>query len=138
MYTGDVEEQLRQKFERLRPFFDEKLRRLAAANEAMTLGYGGIAMVSRASGLSEPTIRAGIVELAQPDSVVADRIRRPGAGRKSLAGRDPTLVADLDRLIAPTTRGDPECPLRVFNHHDVLKKSMSIWLLSTFGAGCVG
>ena len=107
MYTGDVEEQLRQKFERLRPFFDEKLRRLAAANEAMTLGYGGIAMVSRASGLSEPTIRAGIVELAQPDSVVADRIRRPGAGRKSLAGRDPTLVADLDRLIAPTTRGDP-------------------------------
>ena len=112
MYTGDIEEQLRQKFERMRPFMDEKLRRLAAANEAMTLGYGGIAMVSRASGLSIPTVRAGLEELAQPAEVVRDRVRRPGGGRKTVVEQDPTIMEDLDRLIAPATRGDPEPPLR--------------------------
>jgi hypothetical protein len=78
MYTDDIEEQLRQKFRRLEPFLDEKVRRLAAANEALALGFGGIAMVARASGLSVPTIRAGIAELDAPDTVVPDRIRRPG------------------------------------------------------------
>ena len=112
MYTGDIEAQLRHKFRRLAPFLDEKLRRLAAANEALTLGYGGIAIVARATGLSEPTIRAGMVELAEPDTVPSDRIRRPGAGRKLLVDKDPTLLDHLDALIAPATRGDPECPLR--------------------------
>jgi hypothetical protein len=112
MYTDDIEEQLRQKFRRLEPFLDEKVRRLAAANEALALGFGGIAMVARASGLSVPTIRAGIAELEAPDTVVADRIRRPGAGRKTVVDQDPTVLEDLDKLIAPATRGDPECPLR--------------------------
>ena len=112
MYTGDIEEQLRQKFQRVGPFLNEKVRRLVVASEAMALGYGGIAMAARATGLSEPTIRAGVGELAQPDAVPHDRIRRPGGGRKTVTDRDPTVLADLDRLIAPATRGDPESPLR--------------------------
>ena len=112
MYTGDIEEQLRQKFERMRPFLDEKVRRLTAANEAMAVGYGGIAMVSRASGLSIPRIRAGLEELARPDEVVQDRVRRPGGGRKTIVEQDPSVREDLDRLISPATRGDPENPLR--------------------------
>lgn len=110
--TGDIEEQLRQKFERMRPFLDEKVRRLVAANEAMALGYGGISMVSRASGLSIPTIRTGLEELAQPDEVVQHRVRRPGGGRKTVVEHDPSIRDDLDRLISPATRGDPENPLR--------------------------
>ena len=87
MYTGDIEAQLRHKFRRLAPFLDEKLRRLAAANEALTLGYGGIAIVARATGLSEPTIRAGMVELAEPDTVPSDRIRRTRRGPETLGGQ---------------------------------------------------
>ncbi len=112
MYTGDIEEQIRQKFERLRPVADEKMRRLMAASEAMAIGYGGIAMVSRASGLSQPTIRAGMAELADPRLVVLGRVRRLGGGRKSVRAGDPTILEDLDRLISPATRGDPENPLR--------------------------
>ncbi len=112
MYTGDIEEQIRQKFQRLRPFADEKMRRLMAASEAMVIGYGGIAMVSRASGLSQPTIRVGMAELADPHLVVRDRVRHLGGGRKSMRTSDPTILEDLDRLISPATRGDPENPLR--------------------------
>ena len=112
MYTGDIKDRLRQKFQQIFPFLDEKLRRLVAGSEAIALGYGGIVMVARASGLSEPTVRAGMREIGEPDAVPHDRIRRPGAGRKSLVETDPTLLADLDVLIDPATRGDPECPLR--------------------------
>ncbi len=112
MYTQDSEDRLRQKFQQIFPFLDEKLRRLVAGSEAITLGYGGIVMVARASGLSEPTVRAGMREIGEPDVVPLDRIRRPGAGRKPLIEKDPTLLADLDGLIDPATRGDPECPLR--------------------------
>ena len=110
--TQDMEDKIRKKYGRLAPFLDEKLRRLMAASEAWALGYGGIALVSRATGLSIPTIRTGLAELEDPDTIIGDRIRRPGAGRKPLVETDPTLLADLDALIEPATRGDPECPLR--------------------------
>ena len=112
MYTQDIEDRLRQNFQQIFPFLDEKLRRLVAGSEALTLGYGGIVMVARASGLSEPTVRAGMREIGEPDVVPLGRIRRPGTGRKSVIEKDPTLLADLDGLIAPATRGEPECPLR--------------------------
>ena len=107
-----MEDKIRKKYGRLAPFLDEKLRRLMAASEAWALGYGGIALVSRATGLSIPTIRTGLAELEDPDTIIGDRIRRPGAGRKPLVETDPTWLADLDALIEPATRGDPECPLR--------------------------
>ena len=98
MYTGDIEEQIRQKFQRLRPFADEKMRRLMAASEAMVIGYGGIAMVSRASGLSQPTIRVGMAELADPHLVVRDRVRHLGGGRKSMRTDGLVVVTPIERL----------------------------------------
>jgi hypothetical protein len=83
-----------------------------AANEAIGLGYGGVSMVHRACGLSRKAIVKGMGEIQAGDSVVAGRIRRPGAGRKNLTVSDPTLAEALNSLIDGGTRGDPESPLR--------------------------
>jgi len=92
---------------------DERGRRAVAAAEALALGWGGITAVARATGLAPQTIRLGIAELrgAIP-SAGPGRIRRPGGGRTKVVARDPTVRADLERLVEPVTRGDPESPLR--------------------------
>jgi transposase len=92
---------------------DERGRRAVAAAEALAWGRGGIAAVARATGLSPQTIRSGIKELRGAIPVAAPgRVRRPGGGRKKTVARDPTVREDLERLVEPTTRGDPESPLR--------------------------
>jgi len=103
---------LRQKFASVWSLLDERTRRLMAASEARTLGYGGISQVRRACGLSRKAIAKGMREIEEGTSVPPGRIRRPGAGRKKLIIHDPRLPAALDRLIDPETRGDPESPLR--------------------------
>jgi len=103
---------VRQKFESLAPALNERSRRLLAAAEARALGHGGIATVSRATGIGRSTIEQGLRELDAPDPLPADRIRRRGAGRKRKTILDPALQDDLDRLVAPLTRGDPMSPLR--------------------------
>jgi hypothetical protein len=102
---------LRRKFSDLWPLLDERSRRLMAANEARALGYGGIAKVRRACGLSRKAITKGICEIAD-GSTMPGRIRRSGAGRKNIVVRDPKLLSSLEHLIEPETRGDPESPLR--------------------------
>ena len=107
----NAEISLRRKFSGVWPLLDERGRRLMAASEALCLGYGGISRIRRACGLSRKAIAKGIGEIA--DGVaMPGRIRRPGAGRKSIVERDPRLLALLERLIEPETRGDPESPLR--------------------------
>lgn len=91
---------------------DERTRRLMAANEARALGHGGIAQVSRACGLSRKAIAKGIEEIEAGVVLPPGRIRQPGAGRKSITTHDSRLLAALERLIEPETRGDPESPLR--------------------------
>ena len=94
---------------------DERLRRQWAATEARDLGRGGVTLVARATGLSRTTITAGLHELDQPASqrmAEADRIRRPGGGRRPLKETDDGLLAALESLIEPTTRGDPQSSLR--------------------------
>ncbi|MFB3095795.1 MAG: ISAzo13 family transposase [Candidatus Acidiferrales bacterium] len=108
---------IERRFRSLAPFLDERMRRLVAAAESEAIGYGGVSRVSRASGVSRRAIRAGVQQLRRGKPWLGDeptprRMRRQGAGRKRAADKDPTLVADLDRLIDPVTRGDPECPLR--------------------------
>ena len=103
------------KFEKLRPFLDERRRRLWAAAEAVALGRGGLTTVAAATGLRRNTIHAGIHELQDPSpaAVALDqRVRAPGAGRKVLTEHDPRLVQDLEALVEPSTRGDPLSPLR--------------------------
>lgn len=93
------------------PQLTERARRLTAAADARLLGHGGVTFIHRASGLSRPTIRSGIRELDEPP-LPEGRIRRSGGGRKPLADHDPVLVADLEALIEPYTKGDPMSPLR--------------------------
>ena len=101
---------IRERFSAVAPFLDERRRRLVAAAEAFAAGYGGIAAVATATGVAASTIGRGLKELARDEP--SARIRRPGAGRKPAIVRDPTLLPDLEALVEPTTRGDPESPLR--------------------------
>lgn len=102
-----------QRYELMASHLNEHQRRLWAGAEAEVLGWGGIGQVSRATGLSRGVVAAGRRELGQPgQGMPGDRVRRPGGGRKRLTVRDPTLKAALERLIEPTTRGEPESPLR--------------------------
>jgi hypothetical protein len=104
---------LARKFEVLARVLDERTRRLVAAAEAQTIGFGGITAVARASGLSRGTVMRGLVELkTAPKSARGQRIRRRGAGRKRTVDRDASLKRDLEALVEPVTRGDPESPLR--------------------------
>jgi len=112
----EVEKAIREKFQRLSPVFDERARRLFVAAEALALGYGGIALVSRATGVAPRTISVGIKEVREMERAGSppqqERIRRPGGGRKKMTSKDPSLLPDLERLIEPVTRGDPQSPLR--------------------------
>jgi hypothetical protein len=94
----------------LSPHLDERQRRLLAGAGAKALGRGGLTALVRATGMSVNTVRRGQVELDQ--APVSGRVRRAGAGRKRATERDPGLLAALDRLVDPATRGDPESPLR--------------------------
>ncbi len=103
---------IRERWLIVRDELDERGRRMWAAAEARSHGWGGIAAVMRATGISENTVRRGIAEVASGERAPAGRVRRPGAGRKPILEVDPTLSADLEALIEPATRGDPESPLR--------------------------
>ena len=103
---------LRKKFAAVWRFLDERTRRIMAANEARVLGYGGISRVRRACGLSRKAIAKGIQEIKIGSLPLGGRIRRAGAGRRKITTRDPQILAALDSLIDPETRGDPESPLR--------------------------
>lgn len=109
---------LQRKYEVLRPHLDEVSLRLCAAADALALGRGGPSLVAKASGLSRTTIYAGLSEFDQTTHALptppkpTGRIRHSGGGRKRLAESDPGLLNDLDKLVDPVTRGDPESPLR--------------------------
>lgn len=103
------------KFESLKSILNERARRLWAASEARELGWGGIAVVQTATGLSHSTIRKGMRQLAEPsqsDPWPVNRSRCQGGGRKGILYDDPEIAQSLESLIDPVTRGDPESPLR--------------------------
>lgn len=110
-----IEENLREKYDAISSLLDERSRRIWAAIESKQLGHGGIAAVSRATGLSITTIYQGLQDLEskeQGGQVLARKaIRSPGGGRKSLVSKDAILLRDLEALVEPVTRGDPESPL---------------------------
>jgi hypothetical protein len=92
---------------------DERSRRPLVAAESKAWRLGGISAVSKATGVSRQVIRQGLGELEQSPTPPVGRIRRPGGGRKKATQKDPTLVADLEKLVEPTTRGGPEVLLAV-------------------------
>jgi len=118
-----AESAIRQRWDVLRGVLDERQRRLLVGVEARVLGRGGISAVAAATGVSRGTVTSGLGEIealtasaaaaaAAADAPRVARMRRPGAGRKKLADKDPTLVPELLALVNPLTRGDPQSPLR--------------------------
>ena len=108
--------QITQRYAQVRGSLNERARRLFVASEAMAHGYGGISVVSRATGVARRTIGVGLAELRQLESGWTPpwgpaRLRKPGAGRKKTTEKDPSLLPDLRTLVESTTRGDPESPL---------------------------
>jgi len=104
---------IRQRYQVLAGVADERVRRLMLAAESLAIGRGGQVAVARATGVSRAMIQRGIREVLEPESQAPKgRIRRPGGGRKAMVVIDPTLRDDLERLVEPTSRGDPESPLR--------------------------
>ena len=100
------------KYRSLSVLMDERMRRQWAAAESRAYGWGGVRAVSVVVGMSPNTIRKGLEELAardeDPDAPVDSALRRTGAGRKKSTDTDPELLHALERLVEPTTRGDPE------------------------------
>ena len=108
---------IRNKYCMLSSVLDEKTRRLWAASEASSVGWGGVSIVSEATGLAHTTIRRGVrdlegVALSTESILEASRIRRAGAGRKRVVETDPQICETLESLIEPATRGDPESALK--------------------------
>ena len=115
MQDAKIEARIRRKFRMVSVELDERRRRQWAAAEARDAGWGGISLVARATGLSRPTIMAGLKDLelsSKSRAAVAARVRSPGGGRRTLTQSDPGLLDALERLINPATRGDPMSPLR--------------------------
>ena len=115
MHNAQVIGRIRRKFRSLNVEMDERRRRQWAAAEALEWGRGGVTAVARATGLSRNTVAAGARELQLPAkerALAALRIRRAGGGRKALVQTDPELLVALESLLEPSTRGDPESPLR--------------------------
>jgi hypothetical protein len=109
------EGEIKLRFSQLEAWLDERTRRLWAAAESTAHGRGGISLVARASGVSRRAIAVGLAELKnQPDRSERARlpIRQKGGGRKKASLKDPKLLLDLEKLLEPVTRGDPQSPLR--------------------------
>jgi len=109
--------EIREKYEALRSMMDERMRRQWAAAEATALGWGGMATVVEATGMSHNTVGRGARELRErakrPEPMaLGHRIRLPGGGRKPILKSDPTIMESLEAMVEPTARGDPESPLR--------------------------
>jgi hypothetical protein len=107
-------EMIKQRYFLISPFLDERQRRLYLAAEAKVIGYGGVSTVSRMTGVSRSAISAGYEDYdqAKEQKLSPGRIRKEGGGRKRTVATDVTLKTDLEALIEPVTRGDPESPLR--------------------------
>jgi transposase len=112
MPDASVVKLIREKYTALISDLDERGRRRWAATEARALGRGGIAAVAQATGISDRTIRNGISELSDPQSLTVDLQRRPCGGRLSREDEQPQLLQALQGLVDDSTRGDPMSPLR--------------------------
>lgn len=114
----DVELQIIEKYHYLKKYLDELSMRVWLATEAQSIGRGGISLVSKATGMSRTTIYSGMKELQsdtankQEAEIKHRRIRAKGGGRKKLIEKDKELLADLDALVEPISRGDPQSSLR--------------------------
>jgi transposase len=106
-----TEQKIAEKLAIVLPHLNEKQRRLLIAAEARTLGWGGISQVAKATGVSRVTIHKALTEI-ESKKIIAERIRKPGGGRKDITEYYPNILEKLEALVDPVTRGDPRSPLR--------------------------
>jgi len=106
------EAEITKKFERLAEHLNERSKRLWCANEAISIGWGGIGIVSKSTGVSRKTISNGIKELKSEVATNHGGVRKAGGGRKKLKDKDTNFEKDLKELVESSTRGDPESPLK--------------------------
>jgi transposase len=103
---------VRERYQRISSHLDEKSRRLWCANESVAIGFGGVSLVSQATGVSRTTIIEGKKEITGGKDVPKDGVRRKGGGRKRKTDTDKTLTQSVEKLVDAETRGDPESPLK--------------------------
>ena len=113
----EILQSIKERFEHMRGSLNERATRLFAASEALALGWGGVALVARATGLAPSTIILGkadlrALEAAEAPTLPLNRSRKQGGGRKKLSLKAPSLLSDLETLVEPVTRGDPESALQ--------------------------
>jgi hypothetical protein len=111
----ETEKDTRARYLNIEWALNERLRRLFAANEAKLYGHGGITLVQKATGVARNSIKQGLKELSNKGERVvisATRIRKVGGGRKASVKQDKKLRIALEKLVEPSTLGDPESPLR--------------------------
>jgi hypothetical protein len=119
------ETSIRQRFAAIGRGLDERSRRLFAAAEAKTAGYGGVTAASRATGIARSTIDRGLKDLSAPGGLTGV-VRRPGSGRPALTEKDPALLENLRLILEPATMGDPMRPLLwVSKSHAKLAEALS-------------
>lgn len=89
---------------------NEAQARWYVAEEAISLGRGGLKRMHELTGLSRPTIMRGVRELKSGRDllkIAEGKIRKEGGGRKRLTNLDPTLVKDITHIMDENTAGDP-------------------------------
>ena len=113
---NNIVKNIKQEFEDISYSLDERRKRLWCAARAKAhnriYGRGGVTTVHKATKISRPTIYAGLSELDKGEKLPRQRIRKKGAGREKITEKNPHILRDLENLIEPLTRGDPESPLR--------------------------
>ena len=113
---AEKQKRIRERYDRLKPFLDERSRRLWAANEAVAFGQGGIRAVAGALGMSPTTVMEGRRELkgdgGDEKTLAVGRQRHAGGGRKRLIEHQPEVVKAIEAIVDPATRGDPMTPLK--------------------------
>ena len=107
-----VEHIVKQKMSALLPHLTERQRRLAVAAEARFLGYGGVSLVSKVTGITRKTIHRGFRELNAKVDLLPERSRQRGGGRKKIQDKNPSILKALQAMVDSSCRGDPMSPLR--------------------------
>jgi hypothetical protein len=98
----------------VRAVLDERQRRLVLGSAARRLGRGGIKKVAAVVGVDPETVSRGVKEI-EAGPVADGRVRAVGAGRPPVTETAPGVAEELEQLVEPVTRGDPESPLRWTN-----------------------
>src|SRR3990172_11540188 len=110
--TDEIIQLVKRKYEAIADCLTEKGRRLWAASEAISYGYGGASLVAQAMKMSRTTIHQGMKEIREPPRATVGKLRKKGGGRKTIKFKQPDLLKTLDGLVEPTAKGSPMSSLR--------------------------